>query len=195
MDFVNSFWRDWRGSGKSEDRLENAEWLRHFIAKWNLPGLEPADPGNIDRLRNLRELIGRMTGAITAGEPMRADQIDALNQIMSKGPVVYRIAAHEDGYKMSSVPLSNGTDQLMASIAASFAEWIGKGDHSRVRICENTDCLWVFYDDTKNRSKRYCDDRMCGNLLKVRRYRAKGKAHSKTRSEAQSNTTEPHSTR
>lgn len=185
MDFVNSIWRDWRGGGGSEDRLENAEWLQGFIAKWNLPGLEPAQARNIDRLRELRELIGQMTNLLTSGKPLLAEQLDALNRIMKQGPVVFHVAAQEDGYKVSPVPLSNDTDHLMASIAASFAEWIGKGDHSRVRICENADCLWVFYDDTKNRSKRYCDDRLCGNLMKVRRYRAKNKS--------QRNTTEPHS--
>lgn len=175
IDFVNSFWRDWRGSGRSEDRLANTEWMRGFIAKWELPELELSNPDNIDRLRHLRELIGQMTGQLTSGEPIHSEQIDALNQILKQGPVVFQIAAREDGYKLSSTPLSNDIDQFTASITTSFAEWIGKGDHSRVRICENVDCLWVFYDDTKNRSKRYCDDRACGNLMKVRRYRAKVK--------------------
>jgi predicted RNA-binding Zn ribbon-like protein len=43
---------------------------------------------------------------------------------------------------------------------------------------ENADCLWVYYDDTRNRSKRYCDDKACGNLMKVRRFRARKKAEA-----------------
>jgi len=33
-------------------------------------------------------------------------------------------------------------------------------------------------DDTRNRSKRYCDDKLCGNLTKVRRFRARKKAEA-----------------
>ncbi|WP_141639042.1 CGNR zinc finger domain-containing protein, partial [Paenibacillus riograndensis] len=47
----------------------------------------------------------------------------------------------------------------------------------------NPDCLWVYYDDTRNRSKRYCDDKMCGNLMKVRRFRARKKAGMEGNSE------------
>ncbi|MDT3426149.1 putative RNA-binding Zn ribbon-like protein [Paenibacillus forsythiae] len=47
---------------------------------------------------------------------------------------------------------------------------------SRFRICDNPDCRWAYYDDTRNRSKRYCDDKACGNLMKVRRFRARKKA-------------------
>jgi predicted RNA-binding Zn ribbon-like protein len=66
----------------------------------------------------------------------------------------------------------------MAEIAASFARTLADGEKSRLRICDNPDCLWVYYDDTRNRSKRYCDDKMCGNLLKVRRFRARQKGSS-----------------
>ncbi|MNW66741.1 CGNR zinc finger [compost metagenome] len=64
----------------------------------------------------------------------------------------------------------------MAEIASSFAAALVEKETSRFRICENPDCLWVYYDDTRNRSKRYCDDKLCGNLMKVRRFRARKKA-------------------
>jgi predicted RNA-binding Zn ribbon-like protein len=59
----------------------------------------------------------------------------------------------------------------MAEIAASFAHTLAEGDTKRIRICENRDCRWVFYDTTRNYSKRYCDEKACGNLMKVRKFR------------------------
>ncbi|MCL6580471.1 MAG: CGNR zinc finger domain-containing protein [Firmicutes bacterium] len=41
------------------------------------------------------------------------------------------------------------------------------------KVCANADCGWLFYDDSRNRSRRWCDGRYCGNLIKVRRFRAK----------------------
>lgn len=43
----------------------------------------------------------------------------------------------------------------------------------RIRICQAPDCVWLFYDSSKNRSRRWCDMRQCGNRVKARRhYRA-----------------------
>ena len=33
------------------------------------------------------------------------------------------------------------------------------------------DCGWWFVDDTKNRSRRWCDMKICGNREKMRRFR------------------------
>ena len=48
VDFLNSLWRDWRGSGRSEDRLDKPEWLDRFLSKWGLevddPNLPPGTP-------------------------------------------------------------------------------------------------------------------------------------------------------
>ena len=53
---------------------------------------------------------------------------------------------------------------------------IADGSWSRLKACP--DCHWVFYDHTRNRSKRWCvmnartpSGRGCGNIAKVTRYR------------------------
>ena len=64
-------------------------------------------------------------------------------------------------------------DLLAAVIAA-----VGAGTWKRLKACP--DCRWVFYDSTRNGSKRWClmyaggpDGRACGTIAKVRRYRAR----------------------
>lgn len=53
---------------------------------------------------------------------------------------------------------------------------IEDGTWRRLKACP--DCRWVFYDSTRNASKRWClmyaggpDGRACGTIAKVRRYR------------------------
>jgi predicted RNA-binding Zn ribbon-like protein len=44
----------------------------------------------------------------------------------------------------------------------------------RVRICDEVDtgnCGWVFLDETKNQTRRYCSAKDCGNRAKQRRHR------------------------
>ncbi|HTJ83666.1 MAG TPA: ABATE domain-containing protein [Polyangiaceae bacterium] len=49
-------------------------------------------------------------------------------------------------------------------------------ERARVRMCEASDCVWLFLDASKNRSRRWCDMNQCGNREKARRFheRAKG---------------------
>jgi hypothetical protein len=61
-------------------------------------------------------------------------------------------------------------------ILAAVLSAISAGTWKRLKACP--DCHWVFYDNTRNGSKRWClmyaggpDGRACGTIAKVRRYR------------------------
>jgi len=41
----------------------------------------------------------------------------------------------------------------------------------RVRVCADDSCAWLFVDTTRNRTRRWCDMKVCGNRNKVRRFR------------------------
>ncbi len=71
-------------------------------------------------------------------------------------------------------------DTLAAVLAA-----IGAGTWGRLKACP--DCRWVFYDNTRNASKRWClmyaggpEGRACGTIAKVRRYRDRKAAAADT---------------
>ena len=40
----------------------------------------------------------------------------------------------------------------------------------RVKECDNETCRWLFVDMSKNRSRRWCDMKDCGNRAKARRH-------------------------
>jgi hypothetical protein len=61
-------------------------------------------------------------------------------------------------------------------IIAAVLSAVSAGTWKRLKACP--DCRWVFYDNTRNGSKRWClmyaggpDGRACGTIAKVRRYR------------------------
>ena len=62
-------------------------------------------------------------------------------------------------------------------LLAAVVRAIGSGTWQRLKACP--DCRWVFYDSTRNASKRWClmyaggEGRACGTIAKVRRYRAR----------------------
>ncbi|MWV44438.1 hypothetical protein GRF59_12460 [Paenibacillus sp. HJL G12] len=178
-DFVNSEWHDWRGSGRSEDRLGQEKWLHWFMQQEQVTAPDLPSQKELDELRELRSFLLDLIRHIASGEAVTSYQVDILNEWMAKAPVYRKLSQSADqAIHLSYFPENANWTQVMAEISASFASTLEKGDLSRIRICDNPDCLWVYYDDTRNRSKRYCDDKMCGNLMKVRRFRAKKKLSS-----------------
>ncbi len=175
-DFLNSDWHDWRGSGRREDRLDKPAWLAEFLTGWKLGAPMPPDPAETATLKQLRTLLRRMAEALAAGTALAPADLQELNEVLAGGPVVRQVAITAPGYRLDLVPLRQDWPQVRAEIAASLAGTLVEGEGARVRICENPDCCWVFYDDTRNRAKRFCDEKLCGNLMKVRRFRARRRA-------------------
>ena len=178
-DFINSYWRNWRTGDRSKDRdrLDEPEWLAEWLAAQKLPAAGPILPVELERLKQLRGLLWDEVQRLVQGQPTESALLEQLNQYMGNGPVLRKVVWGTGGEAgISLLPQRADWEQIMAEIAASFAEALLEKEASRFRICGNPDCLWVYYDDTRNRSKRYCDDKMCGNLMKVRRFRARKKA-------------------
>ena len=178
-DYINSYWRDWRTGDRSQDkdRLEDQQWLGEWLVQHNLPAAAVPEPAELAKLQELRGLLRAEVQKLVQGVPPDQTLLDQLNGYMAEGPCIRQIVRKPDKPpELSLLPQRSDWGQIMAEIAASFGEAVLDKDTSRFRICDNPDCLWVYYDDTRNRSKRYCDDKMCGNLMKVRRFRARKKA-------------------
>jgi predicted RNA-binding Zn ribbon-like protein len=65
---------------------------------------------------------------------------------------------------------------LGADLVSAALEAIAAGRWRRLKACP--DCRWVFYDHSRNASKRWClmtaggpDGRSCGSIAKVRAHR------------------------
>lgn len=175
IDFLNSDWRDWRGSGRRENRLDKPDWLESFLRQWGLDAPVPPDETSRLALLELRERMRSMVEALAAKEAVRPDDLKALNQALALAPS-YPVLLHEDGgYRLEQASPVQGWDLVMARIAGSFAELLAHQDVRRIKICDNHDCQWVFFDESRNRARRWCDDKMCGNVMKVRRFRERQK--------------------
>ncbi|HYG57651.1 MAG TPA: CGNR zinc finger domain-containing protein [Symbiobacteriaceae bacterium] len=175
-DFINSEWHDWRGQRVPEDRLKSPEWLSAFLQEHGLAAPVPPAPAEMQALKELRACLRSMLARVAAGECLGEADVAALNGLMAAGPVSRQMGVKDGAYRLDLVPLDEGWTRVQAEVAASFARTLSEGEAGRVRICGNADCLWAFYDDTRNRTKKFCDDKLCGNLVKVRRFRAKQKA-------------------
>ena len=177
-ELLNSDWHDHLGSGMCEDRLCSDEWLRAFLSRW-APDLKNTDLDELrSALRKLRKLMHRMVCAVVAGDEVSSRDWKALNTFLASAPLTRKLVRTEEGYKIDCVPERRDLASLLGEIALSFARVFADGDPTRIRICKNDDCGWVFYDRSRNRSRCWCEGSACGNVMKVRRFRAKRKTES-----------------
>ena len=66
-------------------------------------------------------------------------------------------------------------------IAQSAAELLTSDRLGRLRNCAHEPCDWLFLDSSRNGRRRWCQMETCGNLAKLRRFRAKAKLRPKGR--------------
>ena len=96
-----------------------------------------------------------------------------LNAFLSKTASIRQLVQDERGYRLELSPLWKHWDWVQAEIVASFAELLAFHDPQCIKVCQNAYCRWVFFDESKSRTQRYCTSNKCANLLKVRRFRAR----------------------
>ena len=173
LDFINSEFRDFRGRWVRDD-LQQPGWLEHFLVKWGLQVDRSPNAATITTLVALRTLLRSMIEALVEGQIADHDQA-ALNVVLLKMPLNRRLMKDTEGYRLEMVPLKRDWDWVQAEVAASFAHLLANQDPRRLKICANTNCRGVFYDESKSRTKLYCTSDKCANLLKARPYRARHK--------------------
>jgi predicted RNA-binding Zn ribbon-like protein len=98
--------------------------------------------------------------------------LDTLGRHVSAAYADGRLAAH-DGALQWVTGGGDDLDRITWDIARAAARLVTSARLGRVRACEAGDCAWWFVDDTKNRSRRWCDMKICGNREKLRRFRAR----------------------
>jgi predicted RNA-binding Zn ribbon-like protein len=149
-------------------------WLDQFLSRWGLQVEDPLEATTLAELLALRALLRRMVETLENSH-ISAEDLATLNAILSRPSLKRHLSATQQGYLIEMVPEKKDWDWVQAEIAASFAHLLTDHEPERIKICANPNCLGIFYDESKSRTRRYCTPDKCANLLKVRRFRARQK--------------------
>lgn len=174
IDIMNSSWNDYLGR-KTQDRLDNPAWVAELLEKYGCSVEEPFDAEWIAELKELRGRMKETTQKIIDGHGLEKASLEYINDYLSRTSHRYLIEQKETGPVLSSIPLESGKDRILGQIALSFAQLLTGKDLRRIKSCKNPDCRWIFYDESKNRNKCWCESKTCGNLMKVRNFRERKK--------------------
>jgi predicted RNA-binding Zn ribbon-like protein len=167
IDFVNTVDLE-RGTEELSTPAALAEWLRD---RGLLGDSAPAPTAaQLAEAVDLREALRAAMLAHNGGDRDR-QSTQKLERAAERGQLSVRFGA--DG-SIGLVPRATGFQGALASLLAPVAEAAGDGTWARVKACRADGCRWAFYDQSRNRSGRWCDMAVCGNRTKVRTYRSKG---------------------
>ncbi len=172
LDLANSL--EWDGYGKLTDHLQDPMWLRQLLKHWDLSAHATQQPAPLAKLMELRSLVRRLAARLHSRHPLTARDLAALNEYLNIA-VRVKLFQNQNGVRSQLLPMHPGWPWIFSRVAASFAEMLALHHAERLKYCPNEGCKWIFYDRTKANTRRWCNDRTCGNRDRVRRARAKKK--------------------
>ncbi|HWH52787.1 MAG TPA: CGNR zinc finger domain-containing protein [Gemmatimonadaceae bacterium] len=128
--------------------------------------------------RRVRSGLRSLAERGPASERVRAEGLVEINRVLGRSAGTRRVELRGDGtFLRSFVPVGDAFAGLVIPIVESAADALILGELSRVRRCADPRCQRVFFDNTKNGRRRWCDMSTCGNRAKAARHREKLKAN------------------
>ncbi|MEU4175353.1 CGNR zinc finger domain-containing protein [Streptomyces sp. NPDC026589] len=159
-------------AGGSEDGLADIAALYAFAERHLISGVGTLGEKDLATVRDVR---ARFAEVFAAPDPRAA--ADLVNRLVAAAGTTPQLTDH-DGYDWHVhyfAPDASIADHLAADCGMALAFIIVAGEQERLRRCEAPDCGHAFVDLSRNRSRRYCSSRTCGNRLHVAAYRARRK--------------------
>ncbi|WP_459502326.1 CGNR zinc finger domain-containing protein [Bacillus sp. C1] len=167
------------------------EVVRDFLNTWRIPN---DTRKSLDELNTIEDVLQFMENHF--GEELSFRTLDELKQfredirfaIEGKGTIQkwfetypFRVCVIENMDAITYEPI--GERNVYTMILQIILTAIEQKRWQRLKACP--DCCWVFYDHSRNGSKRWCgmyaggkEGRACGTIAKVKNYRAKRKGKS-----------------
>ncbi|MFG3128402.1 CGNR zinc finger domain-containing protein [Streptomyces tendae] len=168
VDLVNTVPED----ESAPDGLSDVAALHQFVGTHEISDIGVLTDLDLSAVRGIR---GRFAAVFAAPDARTAAGL--INDLVAAAGTTPRLTDH-DGYDWHIhyfAPGASVADHLTADCGMALAFFVVAGEQERLRRCEAPDCRRAFVDLSRNRSRRYCDSRTCGNRLHVAAYRARRK--------------------
>jgi predicted RNA-binding Zn ribbon-like protein len=160
------------GRGDDREELRQLADLQAMADRYAFVGVR-AEADDLQRARDYRARLDAIVTSCETGYEERA--IAEINALLAQTGAIPQILAHDGRGPHLHVSRSTApvADRMAAHFAMGLAWLVVAGEARRLHTCESPTCREVFVDLSRNRSRRYCDSRTCGNRLHVAAYRAR----------------------
>jgi predicted RNA-binding Zn ribbon-like protein len=171
LEFVRRFVNTRELDPDRED-LGDPDALAAWLRAQRIPVSARLSEADVERAQAFREAIRDLLLA-NSGEPLPGASLEEIRAAARSAPLQIEVGG--DG-SLITAPAATGVDALIARTLAVSAAAQERGEWERLKACRSQECVWAFYDRSRNRSRHWCSMGVCGNRAKTRAYRAKRKS-------------------
>lgn len=182
LDFANTV--DWHASDHPEEQLNTYADLVSWANRVGVltdrearnlsreAGRRPADAAAVlEQAVALREAIYRVFSAVAGGRTPEAGDLAALNAAIPRALARLQVIRATDGFAWGWTGDKSELDRMLWSVVRSVTDLLTSEKLARVGQCaDDRGCGFLFLDMSRNRSRRWCDMRDCGNRAKAKRH-------------------------
>ena len=123
----------------------------------------------------LREALYRLFLAQAERREPHADDLALLGGFLAEAAPRVALARIDGGYAWrigggAGAGAGATLAGLLSPVLWSATDLLGSARLAKVKRCANDACQWLFIDDSKNGSRRWCSMSSCGNRAKAYRH-------------------------
>ncbi len=147
--------------------------LRDFVRDHDISDIARLTRADLDAVHRLRTSLHAVFL-----ERRDARAVTLVNALVAHARTTPRLTDHGEWplHIHYFAPGARLAEHLAADCGMALAFVLAAGERDRLRRCEAPACRRVLVDLSRNRSRRYCDPRTCGNRLHVAAYRTRRRA-------------------
>lgn len=160
VDFLNT---EVIAGGGPRDTLTAASDLTAWLAAAEL-GKPPVSPRTLAAAKRFRAELRDAVTRLADGHALKKSALEAINEALRRGKGALQLHAHGGERTVAFEP--DEPDALFL-IARAAADFFATAEPQRIRRCEGTNCILLFYDTTKSGTRRWCSMAGCGNRMKA----------------------------
>ncbi len=119
----------------------------------------------------LREVLYEIFRRTAKGKKPRQEALRRFQSFYQSAIRCAEFHPSTDHYRLTWPRRLHPLERALREIARSAAGLLTSEALTRVRQCAGENCSWLFLDTSRNRLRRWCDMKACGNRAKVQRFR------------------------
>lgn len=128
------------------------------------------------QLLRFREELRNSIELLEGGHSVPPQTLVRLNRLLRQHPMYTRLVHARGSVRKAQHFAPRTPVDLFAPLAEAAVDLFTRIQANRLRQCEG--CILHFHDTTKNRTRRWCSMKLCGNRAKVAAYAARHRGAS-----------------
>lgn len=180
FDFINTV-HNRKEAGKPRDYLKEYHDLTILGKRVEMMSLKrlkklsahaKANPAKAEEvlkeMKEVRELFYSFFSAIAAGEKVKARDLKSFNHYLSESLSNLRFVTESKDLQLAWRSDEPYLKEPLWRIMKSAYDILNEEPFDRIKECEL--CGWIFLDESKNKSRRWCSMQTCGSIHKSKKY-------------------------